>query len=221
MKHLSQGWGAGTGLGFLLMWTVSFANFLVLVHNLTLEAAGYEDVLRNGEPYNPTKHAISCFGMALAPLLLSADVAHVSSMCDELLNKINELRMTWSSTEEAQLIHNRVFPLQTTLERMNNNQGLGFVVFTKVVDKKTLNCAPTAPTEAVYPCSNLLQSIVASSCCSCSTNKRRSTLYAVIFLTMVSFFSTAIPLLVAFLPDPNFVDSSGTVHSHHLPVVVF
>ena len=49
-------------------------------------------------------------------------------------------------------------------ERLNNGQGLGFRVFTKVIDKKTLN---------------------------------------VIMVTVGSFYSTAIPLIMAFMPDPT------------------
>eukprot|EP01043_Picozoa_sp_COSAG02_P051627 COSAG02_NODE_5458_length_4302_cov_1.659291_5_plen_197_part_00 len=114
MKHLSAGWGIGTAFAFLVCWIISFANFLMLVHNSL-----YED------EYVPLKHGTTCLIFALLPLVISADVAHVSSMCDELLNTINELKMTWSSTKEAQEIHARVFPLQTTLLSMNQGQGLG------------------------------------------------------------------------------------------------
>ena len=73
------------------------------------------------------------------PLLLASDVAHVSSLCDTLVNQLHELRLQWPSTEEAKEVHARGFPLQGTLERVNNKQGLGFTVFGKVVDKRTLN----------------------------------------------------------------------------------
>ena len=63
--------------------------------------------------------------MAVAPLLVSTDVAHVSSMCDDLMNAINNLRLEWLSTEDAQVVHQRTYPLQCTLERMNQGQGLG------------------------------------------------------------------------------------------------
>ena len=48
-------------------------------------------------------------------------------------------------------------------ERLNHGQGLGFRVFTKVIDKKTLN---------------------------------------LIMVTVGSFYSTVIPLIMAFMPDP-------------------
>ena len=80
-----------------------------------------------------------------------------------LLNAINDLRLSWPSTKDAQTVHERAFPLQYTLRSMNNSQGLGFCVFGKVVDKKTLN---------------------------------------VIGISVVSFVSTAVPLLMAVLvPD--------------------
>eukprot|EP01052_Picozoa_sp_SAG31_P018756 SAG31_NODE_1342_length_8700_cov_12.667829_3_plen_129_part_00 len=39
----------------------------------------------------------------------------------------------------AQAIHTRTFPLLFTLERLNTRQGLGFIVWSKVIDRKTLN----------------------------------------------------------------------------------
>ena len=46
-------------------------------------------------------------------------------MCDDLMNAINNLRLEWLSTEDAQAVHQRTYPLQCTLERMNQGQGLG------------------------------------------------------------------------------------------------
>ena len=79
----------------------------------------------SGPEYNPLKHGATCLGFAVLPLVLSADVAHVSSMCDELLSTINDVRMEWDSTKEAQAVHARTFPLQSTLRNMNQGQGLG------------------------------------------------------------------------------------------------
>ena len=57
-----------------------------------------------------------------------------------LLNQLNDLRLSWPSTELAIQMHSRVYPLQCTLlERLNNKQGLGFAVAGKVIDKRTLN----------------------------------------------------------------------------------
>ena len=79
----------------------------------------------SGPEYNPLKHGATCLGFAVLPLVLSADVAHVSSMCDELLSTINDVRMEWDSTKEAQAVHARTFPLQCALANLNRGQGLG------------------------------------------------------------------------------------------------
>ena len=39
MKHLSAGWGRGTGFACLLCWAVSFANFVALIHHLWQNAS--------------------------------------------------------------------------------------------------------------------------------------------------------------------------------------
>jgi hypothetical protein len=77
------------------------------------------------------------------------------------------MEVTVGSYSVAQQVHSRVYPLQCTLDRLNNGQGLGFVVLTKVVDKKTLYW---------------------------------------ILMSLVSLFSTSIPLLVALLPDLHTAD---------------
>ena len=104
-----------TSLAFVLCWVISFSNFVVLMHNKVYNTAYY----------NPLKHGTTCLAFAILPLILSADVAHVSSMCDTLLGTINDLRMEWDSTKEAQVVHARTFPLQTTLANLNQGQGLG------------------------------------------------------------------------------------------------
>lgn len=106
------------------------------------------------------QNGLSAFFAACGPLLLAKDVAHVSSLCDILLNRINSLRLEWTCTEAAQEIHQvrvshvvgilgfdltprslvdgqRTYPLQFTLHNLNDRQGLGFRVFTKVIDRKT------------------------------------------------------------------------------------
>ena len=161
MKHLSDGWGTGTALAFLVPWVISLTNFTIMIHNVSMAQADY----------NPLRHGLTCFGMALVPLIVAKDVAGVSSLCDELLNTINDLRLEWKSSEAAQVIHNRTFPLRTTLKDMHGGQGLGFVILTRVIDRKSLN---------------------------------------LIFITMGSFFSTAIPILFALLPDPTAVRAAAS-----------
>jgi hypothetical protein len=69
------------------------------------------------------------------PFVVAADVAAVSSMADLLANNLNCLRLSWESTEEAQAVHARVYPLQHTLNHLNQGQGLGFVCLGNVLDK--------------------------------------------------------------------------------------
>eukprot|EP01046_Picozoa_sp_COSAG06_P021315 COSAG06_NODE_1597_length_8977_cov_17.069836_3_plen_253_part_00 len=129
MQDLSRGWGTGTGFTTLLFAIITILNFIGTVHDIRIgEDSG--DILRRGT---------GTIGGAMAPFFLAIDAAHVSSRCDHLLKAINSLRLEWSSTEEAKAVHGRVYPLQVTLNELNHGQGLGFTIFTKVVDKKTLN----------------------------------------------------------------------------------
>jgi hypothetical protein len=129
MHDLSRGWGTGTGFTTLLFAIITILNFIGTVHDIRIgEESG--DILRRGG---------GTVGGAMAPFFLAIDAAHVSSRCDHLLKAINSLRLEWSSTEEAKAVHGRVYPLQVTLNELNHGQGLGFTIFTKVVDKKTLN----------------------------------------------------------------------------------
>jgi hypothetical protein len=50
------------------------------------------------------------------PLVLAKDLAQVSTMCDQFTERLNNLRMGWASTADAQETHTRVFPLQMTLK---------------------------------------------------------------------------------------------------------
>eukprot|EP01051_Picozoa_sp_SAG22_P003363 SAG22_NODE_162_length_16848_cov_16.978267_17_plen_134_part_00 len=68
---------------------------------------------------------------------------------DQLQSAINDLRLRWASSAEAAAVHAQVFPLQCTLERLNIHQGLGFLVFGRVIDKRTLNMILAAVASAV------------------------------------------------------------------------
>lgn len=129
MPHLSHGWGNGTGFTALLFAVITILNFVGTVHDIRI-GSDSSDILRR---------AGGVVGGAMAPFLLAIDAAHVSSRCDHLLKAINNMRLEWTSTQSAQDVHARVYPLQVTLNELNHGQGLGFTIFTKVVDKKTLN----------------------------------------------------------------------------------
>ena len=74
---------------------------------------------------------------ALTPLFIAFQTTEVSSMCDALYQQLNGLRL--QDNDAADLVHAKTFPLLFTLERINNQQGLGFTVFGWVIDRKTLN----------------------------------------------------------------------------------
>ena len=154
MRSLSAGWGTGTAFAFLLPWVIAFTNFLTMVHQIVTKT-DYADHAR---------HGLVVFVMACFPLLLARDVAAVSSLCDTLLARINNLRLRWRSSSDAEAVHARTYPLQCTLRELNHGQGLGFVLLGKVMDTRTLN---------------------------------------LLFFSLVSFFSTAVPILISMLPDPS------------------
>ena len=58
------------------------------------------------------KSALGAFVAGCMPLLLAKDLAHVSSLCDTLLNRLNSLRLEWTDTATAQEIH-QVRPMST------------------------------------------------------------------------------------------------------------
>ena len=72
------------------------------------------------------------------------DMATISSMCDQLQDMINDFGLRPMSCADADSVHRRTFPLLTTLRSMNANQGLGFVVYGTVVDRRTLSRAVVA-----------------------------------------------------------------------------
>eukprot|EP01043_Picozoa_sp_COSAG02_P056690 COSAG02_NODE_6761_length_3376_cov_5.293813_1_plen_459_part_00 len=171
MAELSGGWGNGTGIGALICWIQALGNAIELmtkIHNEIWNSTSPQDTL----PWELEllKNAAGAFVFGCLPLLLAKDLAHVSSLCDTLLNRINSLRLEWTDTATAQQIHQvrpivcaltlayrlalmprlslsvqRTYPLQVTLRGLNNSQGLGFVVWSKVIDKKTLVAAPVSP----------------------------------------------------------------------------
>jgi hypothetical protein len=164
MPQLSE-YGNGVGLAALLCLMGSVASFIGVVHDLLSDADSSIDdaqAIQDGGTELPRK-VVAMVGTALAPVLLAKDVAGVSSLCDTLVDAVNSLRLEWTSTHSAQQVHNRTYPLQCTLEKLNGGQGLGFCVWTRVIDKKALN---------------------------------------MIALSVLSFFGTVIPLVLATLQDP-------------------
>ena len=76
----------------------------------------------------------ACVAVLMVPILMSLDVAGNSTDCDSLQTALNNKR-TDNITPET---HVAIWRLETALERSNNQQGLGFTVAGKVLDKATL-----------------------------------------------------------------------------------
>ena len=106
MKHLSSGWGAGTGFTALLCAWASIGNFMGVVHDIRMGDQEGHVIMRR---------TAGVVGAAMAPFIIAADTAHVSTCCDKLMQSINNLRLEWPSTDDADCIHRRTFPLQCTL----------------------------------------------------------------------------------------------------------
>ena len=69
-----------------------------------------------------SKSAMGAFVAGCMPLLLAKDLAHVSSLCGTLLNRLNSLRLEWTDTATAQEIHqvrNRLSTLACTRWRLH------------------------------------------------------------------------------------------------------
>eukprot|EP01044_Picomonas_judraskeda_P019270 COSAG03_NODE_4026_length_1715_cov_1.465347_2_plen_376_part_01 len=105
MAYLSDGWGGGVLIAGVPAMAGSIYNFLEIFHSLVVQGR-HEDF----DKY------FACVAAALVPLALAKDLAHVSSLCDQFTERLNNLRMNWTSTTEAQAMHARLFPLQCTLK---------------------------------------------------------------------------------------------------------
>ena len=68
------------------------------------------------------------------PLAVAVPPAGVSSSCNSLLMQLNELRCL----EDGTACHERVFPLECYLTTVNKRQGIGFKIFSVVVDRTLL-----------------------------------------------------------------------------------
>ena len=71
----------------------------------------------------------------LLPVYVASGPAHVSTQCEELKEALNELRISLKDVQaDAQIC-----VLERALERLNQGQGLGFLVAKTVIDKGKLN----------------------------------------------------------------------------------
>lgn len=144
MQDLSDGFGNGTGVATVMCWLMALAKLISLL-KLIVQAepvrSSFTDTFGPavGAAWGHFRQAGPLVVAILAPLFIAADVAAVSTMCDRLYQRIVGLRLRWPSTAAAEKVNRKTLPLLLTLERLNNQQGLGFLVWGRVIDKRTLN----------------------------------------------------------------------------------
>ena len=102
MAELSGGWGMGTGIGAVVCWLAALGNTIELLSKIHNKERAADTLPWELELL---KSAVGAFVSGCLPLLLAKDLAHVSSLCDTLLNRINSLRLEWTDTATAQEIH--------------------------------------------------------------------------------------------------------------------
>eukprot|EP01052_Picozoa_sp_SAG31_P043107 SAG31_NODE_7077_length_1792_cov_1.193986_1_plen_415_part_01 len=112
LPQLSTGFGPSVGLFTVSWWIYALGTVCFF--------------LDNGQP------ALIVFGLlgVLCPFLAARDVSATSSRCDDLRQELNCKRVTDLGS------HTIVDALEQALDRLNQRQGLGFVVYTVVIDKK-------------------------------------------------------------------------------------
>lgn len=135
MPTLSEGWGKGLLIMTFVVWVMAFG----------MMCEGFD----NGR-YRTFALAVA---LSLLPLILAIDLAETSSQCNELRRVLNDVRVD-NPTEE---VNAALSIVETALDKLNRNQGLGFTVMQIVIDKfmlkvvaaKILVGLPTAIAAAV------------------------------------------------------------------------
>lgn len=122
---LSACWSGGLATSYASCWFLSFTVFLGAL--ATANGSARDD------PAVIVFYLVVVLVLILMPLLMTRSVVGVSQACDELLQAINDRRMT--SLENNEQLHS----LELALKNCNYQQGLGFVVGGEhVMDKKRL-----------------------------------------------------------------------------------
>lgn len=161
---LSNGWSVGLVGMAGLCWLNALAFFTKALNEPYL--AGIEAAL-GAPPGGPRIfNLVSTIILALLPFPLAADIAYTSSFCDHLMSELNEVRANYGPE-----FHLKIRCLEITLEKLvpalppypptaatrcpsclcvlgsplgalqNSGQGLGFVLGSVVIDKRSLNSA--------------------------------------------------------------------------------
>jgi hypothetical protein len=125
---LSNGWGRGLALCYVGLWSAAIAAIFTFCRHLLIVLSAPSVGRINTLLFNATA-MLTLLGM---PLAISQAVAAVSTSCDDLGESINQRRIENLDTGA------RLMQLELALQNLNNRQGLGFVMFDSVLDKKKL-----------------------------------------------------------------------------------
>ena len=71
--------------------------------------------------------------LAMFPFMSISGPAHVSSSCDDLLDQLNDISFLGSHHHKDRCIH-----LRHSLMKLNRGQGLGFKVFSTIIDRRMM-----------------------------------------------------------------------------------
>ena len=74
----------------------------------------------------------------ILPILIASGPARVSSACKELMVTLNQCRLDSLLESRSQEIHAQITVLEVALSKLNDGQGLGFLVAGIVIDKGKL-----------------------------------------------------------------------------------
>jgi len=113
MPTLSSGFGQSVGMLALMGWFGAMADVAIFLETFSWNMIAILIVT------------------AFLPVIVAWDIAATSSLCDTLREKLNEKRIKSKIKDAAAL--EGVSQLERALDRLNQSQGLGFVVFNTVV----------------------------------------------------------------------------------------
>lgn len=127
MDELTHGWGHALIVAFAASWLAAIGSFaMALTTSTSLDLMGQ----------------IFFYGMmtlttlfVCVPIAMSRDPAAVSTSCDDLLAELNARRCEFLGQDE---MIGKIRDLEDYLDRLNNQQGIGFAVNETVLDKKRI-----------------------------------------------------------------------------------
>ena len=130
MAQLSHGWSLGLAGISVMIGSVALSSLASLVNQPYHDAR----IASNSEVgHTKTGNILLMVLWFVAPLVIAGDVAQTSSCCDQLMDKLNYLGI-----KHGEKHHGRIDWLETRLRRLHHSQGLGFVIFGMVLDRRSL-----------------------------------------------------------------------------------